>query len=275
MVEVKPNPTFTVVDKIAARGYEPRSFGTDAGALPEPPPFEARSAALFLDLDGTIAGVADTPSEVQPDARRTRLIRRLAASLDGRLAILSERTLEDVDRILEGAVERVAAVHGLVRREGGVEHRAPGDRVGLDRARRSLARLPLVYDGVLIEDKALSLAVHYRRAMRWEAPVRAHVGEVSRQTGLELHQGSCVMEITSAGPTKADALRAFMRAGRLRGARPIMVGGDVTDEGAFRAAAALGGYGVLVGAPRPTSAHYRLSGVDAVLDWLGGACAAA
>jgi trehalose 6-phosphate phosphatase len=230
---------------------------------------------LFLDLDGTIAGVADAPSDVRPDARRTRLIRRLGATLDGRLSILTERTLEDVDRILEGSVERVAAVHGLVRREGGVEHRAPADLVGLDRARRSLARLPLVYDGVLIEDKALSLAVHYGRAMRWEIPVKAHLAEVARQTGLKLHFGSCFIEVTSAGPTKADALTAFMRTGNLQEARPIMVGDDVTDEDAFRAAAALGGYGVLVGAPRPTSAHYRLSCVDAVLAWLEGGCAAA
>jgi trehalose 6-phosphate phosphatase len=229
---------------------------------------------LFLDLDGTIAMAADTPSEVRPDARRTQLIRRLGATLDGRLVILTERTLEDVDRILEGAVERVGAVHGLVRREAGVEHRAPADNVGLERARRSLARLPLVYEGVLIEDKTLSLAVHYRRAAQWEEPLRAHLAEVSRQSGLELHLGSYVMELTTAGPTKAGALTDFMRTGSLRQARPIMVGDDESDEGAFRAAEALGGYGVLVGAPRPTSARYGLNGVDAVLSWLEGSCPA-
>jgi trehalose 6-phosphate phosphatase len=263
------------VDKIEALEYEAHKGRADMGPLPEPPPFEAHSGALFLDLDGTIAGVAETPSDVRPDARRTRLIRRLEEMLDGRLAILTERTLGDVDRILEGAVERVAALHGLVRREDGVEHQAPANLIGLDRARRSLARLPLVYDGVIIEDKTLGLAVHYRRAMRWEEPLKAHVSEVARQTGLQLHFGSYFIEVTSAGPTKADTLKEFMRTDSLRGARPIMVGDDVTDESAFRAAAALGGYGVLVGALRPTSAHYRLSGVDAVLAWLEGGCSAA
>jgi len=119
------------VDKIAALEYQALDVRAEMGNLPEPPPLEARSGALFLDLDGTIAGVADAPSDVRPDARRTRLIRRLGTMLDGRLSILTERTLEDVDRILEGSVERVAAVHGLVRRDGGVEHRAPADLVSL------------------------------------------------------------------------------------------------------------------------------------------------
>jgi trehalose 6-phosphate phosphatase len=52
------------------------------------------------------------------------------------------------------------------------------------------------------------------------------------------------------------------------GTRPIMVGDDLTDEAAFRAAAALGGFGVLVGPDRQTAARHRLNDVEAVLGWL-------
>ncbi len=53
-----------------------------------------------------------------------------------------------------------------------------------------------------------------------------------------------------------------------KGAVPVMLGDDLTDEDGFRAAAALGGFGVLVGPPRGTAARYSLPDVEAVLVWL-------
>ena len=47
-----------------------------------------------------------------------------------------------------------------------------------------------------------------------------------------------------------------------------MLGDDLTDEDGFRAAEALGGFGVLVGPPRETAARYGLPDVAAVLAWL-------
>ena len=242
-----------------------------AEALPEPPPLELAATALFLDLDGTIAPISDSPSKVGPTVRRTRLLRGLKARLDGRLAVLSGRTLEDVDRILDGAVDRVAAVHGLVRRDGKVELRAAANLSGLERARRSLASLGRAYEGVVVEDKTLSLAVHYRLAPTLETPLKAHLREVSRQTGLVLQPGSCVLELRAPGPTKGDSLSEFMTSAPFAGFSPVMLGDDLTDESAFEAAAALGGYGVLVGAMRPTSARHRLTDVEAVLAWLRSA----
>ena len=89
-------------------------------ALPPPPPLaELERPALFLDLDGTLAAIEPRPEDVRPEPWRTRLILDLRDRLDGRLAVVSGRTLEDVDRILEGAapslsvaVRRRLASHG-------------------------------------------------------------------------------------------------------------------------------------------------------------------
>src|ERR1700760_3963685 len=85
--------------------------------LPTPKPLKLGETALFLDLDGTLAPIAARPQDVRPDPRRTSLLERLIRQLDGRRAVISGRTLIDIDRILEGCVPTVAAVHGLVRRD--------------------------------------------------------------------------------------------------------------------------------------------------------------
>src|SRR5258708_20546768 len=106
--------------------YRRMSIRELIAGLPAPKPLRLGETALFLDLDGTLAPIAARPQDVGPDPRRTSLLERLALKLDGRLAVVSGRTLADVDRILEGCVTAVAAVPGLVLREpaGGL-HASP------------------------------------------------------------------------------------------------------------------------------------------------------
>ncbi len=80
-----------------------------------------------------------------------------------------------------------------------------------------------------------------------------------------------VAELRTPGPTKGDAVRAFMAMGAFAGATPVFVGDDVTDEHGFAEVRRLGGYGVLVGAPRATAATFGLHDVDEVLAWLEAA----
>ena len=106
--------------------------------LPPPALLALSGTALFLDLDGTLAPIAARPQDVAPDPRRTGLLERLARRLDGRLAVISGRTLADVDRILEGCVTAVAAVHGLVMRrpDGGLSVTPPHAELADCRASR-------------------------------------------------------------------------------------------------------------------------------------------
>ena len=96
------------------------------------------------------------------------------------------------------------------------------------------------------------------------------IDDIRLDTGLVLQAGDCVFELRTPGPDKGGAVRAFMSEAPFAGARPLYLGDDLTDESAFRAVAALGGFGVLVGPPRPTAALYRLEDVEDALNWLDG-----
>ncbi|MBN8528462.1 MAG: trehalose-phosphatase [Caulobacterales bacterium] len=237
-----------------------------ADLLPPPSP-DLDGVALFLDMDGVLAPIAATPEAVVAHPRRTAVLTALTRRLEGRLAILSGRTIAEIDRIADGAVASVAGVHGLERREFGQVRRsvadpALGDAVA---AFRDFARSR---PGARVEDKGLSTALHYR-----QVPDHAHAAldlalDLAAATGLTLQRGDMVVELRTPGADKGAALRAFMALAPFAGATPVMLGDDLTDEDAFRAAADLGGHGVLVGPSRPTAAAWRIADQSQVLDWL-------
>jgi trehalose 6-phosphate phosphatase len=239
--------------------------------LPAPKTLPLKQAALFLDLDGTLAPIAARPQDVRPEPRRNGLIQRLVKALDGRLAVVSGRTLADIDRILEGKVKAVAAVHGLVRREpDGVVHDAE-PHSALPQAAALFREFAASDSGLIVEEKGLSVALHYRLAARHAERAKACAQRIAADTGLTLQEGDMVEELRTPGPTKGDSVRAFMAHPPFLGATPVFLGDDATDEHGFAAVAAAGGYGVLVGPPRETHARFRLDGVEEVLRWLEAA----
>ncbi|HEY0052489.1 MAG TPA: trehalose-phosphatase [Caulobacteraceae bacterium] len=228
---------------------------------------------LFLDLDGTLAPIADDPAAVGPDGRRTALLHALEARLGGRLAVLSGRPLPEIDRIGGGAVGAAAGTHGLELRlpDGAVD--APAPHAGLDEARRRFEAFAAADPGLLVEHKALSVGLHYRRAPARSEAAQALADQLVAETGLTLQSGSMVVELKTPGADKGEALRRLMAVEPFVGGVPVMVGDDLTDEAAFAAAAELGGFGVLVGPERDTVAAARLDDVAATLDWLEGLAA--
>ena len=242
----------------------------NASDLAEPPPLASFGRlALFLDLDGTLAAIQPLPQDVRPEAWRTDLLRRLELRLEGRLAVISGRTLQEVDAILEGSVAAVAAVHGLVRREpdGRVTATPPSPAVlGAARDAEGLVyRLP----GLRLELKGPSIALHYRQAPTLAARVADAAQTLAERWDLRLQPGDMVVELCTPGSDKGSAIEDFMREAPFAGSVPLFLGDDLTDEAGFRAVSALGGLGVLVTARRPTAARAWLPGVDAVRAWLG------
>jgi trehalose 6-phosphate phosphatase len=246
---------------IASLKFEPEAPG----------PLVLEGVALFLDLDGTLAPIAERPQDVRPDPRRTSLLERLSQQLGGRLAVISGRSLEDIDRILEGCVRPVSAVHGLVRRraDGVLEESPP--HPGLFQAGAALRGMAAADPRLLVEDKGQSVALHYRQAPDAAAAARVAVERLAAETGLWRQDGAMVHELRTPGPSKGDSVRAFLAEAPFRGARPVFVGDDLTDEHGFAAVADLGGFGVLVGPARDTAAQCRLRNVDQALDWLEAA----
>lgn len=240
----------------------------DSAAHLPPPPLRLPSPALFLDMDGVLAPLAETPDAVAPRPERTAALRSVAERLGGRVAIISGRTIAEIDRIAEASAASASGVHGLERRraDGSLDRAeaAPEVRDAVA-AFESFAR---TRPGIIVEDKSVSAGLHYRGAPAEAGAAMALARDLADQTGLSMQAGNLVVELKTPGTSKGTALNAFMQEPPFAGAVPIMLGDDLTDEDGFRAAEALGGFGVLVGPVRETAARYGLPDVDAVLAWL-------
>lgn len=242
-----------------------------AELLPEAPPIDAERDALFFDLDGTLAEIEATPDRVSVTTGMRDALAAATAALDRRLAVVSGRSLPDLDRLLSLPLVSLAGVHGLeIRDARGVERRA-SPSAGLAEARARLADLAAREPRLLIEDKGLGIAVHFRLAPDLAELAEHEARSVATAHGLVLQPGKMVFEVRDPGADKGDAVRAFMAQPPFEHARPIFIGDDATDECAFVAAAALGGHGILVGPARRTSARYALADVTAVERWLASA----
>ncbi|NJC40289.1 trehalose 6-phosphate phosphatase [Brevundimonas alba] len=250
----------------------PKTDGAPAPAeavahLP-PPPARMPRPALFLDMDGVLAPLADTPDAVVPDPDRTAALRNAAVRLGGRVAIISGRTIDEIDRIAEASAASASGVHGLERRRADGSLQRAKASPGVRHAVAAFETFARTRPGVIVEDKAVSAGLHYRGAPAEEAAALSLAEDLAEQTGLTLQAGNLVVELKTPGTSKGTALTAFMQEPPFAGAVPVMLGDDLTDEDGFRAATELGGFGVLVGPVRETAARYGLPDVAAVLAWL-------
>lgn len=205
---------------------------------------------LFLDVDGTLLDIAPTPDAVRVDLELRRLLAEVAAALEGALALVSGRALVALDHLFEPQRWPAAGLHGLERRDArGRLHRHARQRRALDPVRLRLLCLAARMPGVLLEDKGIALAVHYRAAPEFEPSLRRALDEVAADLAPDYHllEGNRVFEVKPAAATKADAVRAFMLEAPFAGRRPIYVGDDVTDLDGFAAVEGLGGLSVAVG----------------------------
>ena len=139
---------------------------------------------------------------------------------------------------------------------------------GLVEAARRIRAFATRDTDLIVEEKGLSVTLHYRLARAQAEAARALAEEIAETTGLTLQHGDMVEELRTPGPNKGDSVAAFMARPPFAGATPVFVGDDVTDEDGFAAVQARGGFGVLVGRPRETAARFRLAGVEEALDWL-------
>ena len=236
--------------------------------LPLPPRDLLTDAALFLDFDGTLVELADTPDGVSVDVRLAGLMQQLTERLDGRLAIISGRSVDSILALFGDVPFAIGGSHGL-------EIRWPDDS-------RTLAERPAALDaihaemtafadathGVLVERKPLGAALHFRNVPAAEDESVALATRLAGHHGLHLQTGKMMIEIRVPGADKGTALDTLLAAPPLAGHRPVFLGDDDTDEPAMVAAARHGGAGVLIGDPRPTAAAWRLPDVAATRDWL-------
>lgn len=238
---------------------EPKVLGPDPGPGP---------LALFLDLDGTLLDIVLEPHLVRAPDGLVPLLARLSEALEGALAIITGRTIVDVDRLLDPLRLPAAGVHGAEMR---LARSSPVAIVaelepGLVDAVREIARdVP----GLVVEPKRYSVAVHYRLAPAERDWLAADLGRLVAQwpDDIVLCQGRKVLEIVPRGVSKGAALAALMQSAPFAGRRPVMIGDDATDETALAAAARLSGLGLRV-AGEHFGARAELAGPPDVRAWL-------
>ena len=194
-------------------------------------------SAILLDIDGTLLDLAPTPREVwvPPDLAKT--LNRLLVRTNGALALVSGRSLNDIDLIF--APDQFPAVggHGAEMRitgdsEAVATHAPPMDK----ELKRRLAVIAKLSPGILLEDKGYSLALHYRLAPHAEKAIYAAVSLIRADlpnAPIEVLPGKCVCEIKHSGFTKATGVRELMTHGPFKGKLPLFIGDDVTDESVF------------------------------------------
>lgn len=226
--------------------------------------------AMFLDLDGTLVEIAARPDMVEIPPRLVTALKAAHQRLDGALALISGRTIRDLDTLVAPLKLPAAGVHGLeYRNSSGNTHVLVNARVP-DHSRQRLSRLAAAHDGLILEDKGDSVAMHFRLAPQLADRIRRELEQVVGElgSGFVIQQGKMVLELRPAGATKGTAIVRFMGEPPFNGRRPIFIGDDVTDEDGFQAVNRLEGISIRVGAQGETAARYSLPDVAAVLEWL-------
>jgi trehalose 6-phosphate phosphatase len=252
---------------------------------------EPRSALIAIDFDGTLAPIVERPEDARPAAGAREVLISLSGRV-GQLAVISGRAADEV--VLLGGLDQVPGIvvlghYGMQRwSAGSLESPAPDPRV--DAARE---RLPAVLadapDGVYVEDKRHSVAVHTRPAADPAAALAVLAPDLSRlaaEVGLEALPGRYVIELRPPGIDKATALRSLLSA--VDPSTVIYIGDDVGDLPALRLVAELREAGSInalavvaisaaaAGAPAEVPAELLdhadlvLPGPDGVVAWLAG-----
>jgi trehalose 6-phosphate phosphatase len=239
--------------------------GRGAAVLASP-----REWALFLDIDGTLIGMAPTPDAVQVPRGLVPLLRRLASGLEGAMALLTGRRIADADRLLAPLKLVASGVHGTELRSARGEPisvLAPPMPASVVQAMNEISGIA---EGILVEQKGPGVAVHYRNAPLARQALESGVAAIIAASSydLVLRRGRKVLEAVPKGYSKGTALTQLLSGPPFQGRRPVMVGDDVGDESALLAAERLGGLALRVAGEHfgPTTADF--DGVESVHAWL-------
>jgi len=223
--------------------------------------------ALFLDFDGTLVNFADDPESVTVSAELRSLLLDLQARLEGALAIISGRSIESLNSLLQLSQITLAGGHGAEWMLLGEYHAVHLNSAHYPIAVERLEKFARKYD-LLTENKQHSFALHFRQQPQLKQQVDEFICEyIGPLDELRVIYGNCVREIQPIGMDKGKAVERFMRLEPFVGKKPVYIGDDTTDEDAFQWVNANQGVSYKVGKGM-TAAQARLENVAAVTQFL-------
>jgi trehalose 6-phosphate phosphatase len=228
----------------------------------------ARECVFFSDFDGTLANIQEDPATVRP-APEVKEALKLLSEVVARVCVVSARTAE----FLKSRFGDIPAIrlYGQYGMESFLDGKLVTDpdaeqfrSVITDLARRAHRELP---PEVLIEEKGITLSLHYRSAPHRRAEVEQWGRQAAEATGASLQEGRMVVELKPpAGHDKGDIIAAETEGFRCG----WYFGDDVSDIKAFRAlkkrAADPDFIAVTVAVRNPESGHEVAANADIVLD---------
>jgi trehalose 6-phosphate phosphatase len=206
---------------------------------------DLKKIALLLDVDGTIVDIGPSPDEVQVPAALLRSLGRLHELSAGAVALVSGRSIKDLDLLFSPLALSSVGGHGAEMRvaDGEIFYWAkplPAD------LRRRLEDAAGIGPGVVIEDKDYSVALHYRKAREHAEKIRHHIAATRKAFSAEpteLLLGKAMFEVKRPGISKGESIRNLMAHAPFSGRIPVFIGDDVTDESVFRVLPEIGGIG--------------------------------
>ena len=237
---------------------------------------QGKKLVVFFDYDGTLTPIVERPELAVLAAGVRQTIKKLAKHYP--VAVISGRDLKDVQNLVDLDNIFYAGSHGFeIAAPKGQhwEHQSGKEFLPvLDRAEKSLRdRLEKKIQGVQVERKKFSIAVHYRRAEAGKTQeVEEAVDQVKEENaGLRKSSGKKIFELQpDIDWNKGKALLWLLEQLGLDGpgVLPFYLGDDITDEDAFRVLKDRG-IGIAVQEkPAPTAARYLLRNPEEVEKFL-------
>ena len=247
--------------------YQMIGFMNDGGdpALDCLPPLDPARTAYYLDFDGVLVDLAETPDAIEVAPHLPELLTDLSDAAGGALALVSGRAVADIRRHLPGWKGTVVGSHG------GEIDRGDGPEALIDVDPGTVAAITRMVDGFaasdpayIAEPKPTGVVLHFRRkpALRGAAwQMLEHT--LSQFEGFHIHHSKMAFEVRPDGVGKEHAVAALSREAPFAGRVPLFFGDDVTDEPAMAWANENGGHSVKVG-EGTSCASCRLRDVGAV-----------
>lgn len=236
---------------------------------------------LFLDYDGTLVPIAKTPGRASISWKAKGLLKKLSETECCKIAIISGRALKDLKNRIKLSRIIYSGNHGLEIEGPQINFCTPVPptyRLALERIKEELIKRISLVKGAFVEDKGLSLSLHYRLvAESKRALIKTFFHEVTifyKIKGIiETKSGKMVLEVRPIVNWNKGKVVLWLLARQqfaLLGKQifPVYIGDDLTDEDAFKALKNKG-LTIFVGTPKESYAKYYLKNPYEVIDFLG------
>lgn len=236
---------------------------------------DLRRLFLFFDFDGTLVPIQNDPADCSLSPNIRGQLEKIALSGSASIAILSGRSLADIRKRVQIKGIYYGGNHGLQISGPRIRFIHPEAKLfkhTIDSVRQSIEKAAGDLQGVFIEKKDLSFALHYRMAGKEDKTSARHIfrktiSEEFAGHAFKVIKGKQVLELSPDVPWDKGTAALYILRRLNMDHLPVYIGDDLTDETAFRALKKKG-ITIRVGRSKKTEAQYYLKDHREILQFL-------